>query len=358
MKKTQSVKMSDFLKALLEARSPSGYEYEAQKVLDKYMQPLTDAYQKDVMGNRIGILNNDGDPTVMLAGHMDELGFMVRYIDDKGFIYFDTIGGQDLSLIPGRRVQILAKNGTIRGVTGKIAIHQLTPEERKKILQLHELSIDIGSKDKKETEKYVSIGDSIVYEHTFEPLLNNFVTGRAFDDKAGCYVAAEVLRRLSKKKKQLKAKLVSVASVQEEVGVRGATTSSYAICPDFSIAIDVGHATDYPNVSPKKFGEFKLGKGPIISRGPNVNPILFDKLISCAQSKKIPYQIEAEARPTGTDARVMQMARGGSAAALISIPLRYMHTPNEVVNLQDIEHTISLLEAFLLSLKKGERGIW
>jgi len=348
----------DFLVDLLEARSPSGSEQEAQKVLDKYLKPCSDEYEKDTMGNRIASLYPEGDPIIMLAGHMDELGLMVRYIDKDGFIYFDTIGGHDIMMISGRRVKILTDKGDITGVTGRRAIHLMSPEDRKKVPNLHELWIDIGARNKKEAEKLVTIGDPIIYEHDFQPLRNNRATGRAFDDKAGCYVVCETLRRLSKEKSKLKAKLVSVATTQEEIGVRGSTIASYAVNPHMAIAVDVGHATDHPECDQKKYGEFYLGKGPIISRGPNINPIIFNKLVSCANKAKIPYQIEAEARPTGTDARSIQISRKGIATGLISIPLRYMHTPSEIVDLQDIENAIKLLVAFVKSVKKKEYGIW
>lgn len=348
----------EFLIDLLNARSPSGYEYEAQAVLDKYLKPSADRYEKDTLGNRIATLNPDGDPILMLAGHMDELGLMVRYINDKGFIYFDIIGGHDLSIIAGRRVKILTANGPISGVTGKRAIHLMTEEERKKVSQLHELWIDIGAKDKAEVKAIVAIGDPIIYDHGFELLRNNRATARAFDDKAGCYVIAETLRRVAKKKAQLQARLVAVATTQEEIGVRGAIPSTFSVNPHIAIAVDVGHATDHPECDVKKYGEFHLSKGPIISRGPNINPFVFERLTFCAEHLKLPYQIEAEARPTGTDARVMQMSRSGVATGLISVPLRYMHTPSEVVDLEDIENAIKLLVAFTLSLKSKEYGIW
>jgi putative aminopeptidase FrvX len=348
----------EFLVDLLNARSPSGFEYEAQAVLDQYLKPSADLYEKDTLGNRIAILNPKGDPTLMLAGHMDELGLMVRYINDKGFIYFDTIGGHDLSIIAGRRVKILTAKGPITGVTGKRAIHLMTDEERKKVPLLHELWIDIGAKDKEEAKGLVAIGDPIVYDHGFEVLRHCRATARAFDDKAGCYVIAETLRRVAKKKSQLKAKLVSVATTQEEIGVRGAVPSTFNVNPHIAIAVDVGHATDHPECDMKKYGEFYLGKGPIISRGPNINPFVFERLVASAERVKIPYQIEAEARPTGTDARAMQMSRGGVATGLVSIPLRYMHTPSEVVDLEDVENAVKLLEEFALSLKSKEYGIW
>ena len=347
-----------FLKDLLKARSPSGFEQEAQKVIDHYLEPVADDYEKDVLGNRLATLNPKGDPVLMLAGHMDELGLIVRYIDSNGFIYFDTLGGHDRVMITGRRVTIMTAKGDVPGVTGKRAIHLMSVEDRKKVPEINQMWIDIGAKDKKEAEQWVSIGDPVVYQHDFQLIRGTVATASAFDDKAGCYVVCETLRRLAKSKKKLSAKVVSVATTQEEIGTRGATTSSHNVNPHIGIAVDVGHATDHPDCDPKKHGYQALGQGPIIGRGPNINPFVFERLTKVADELNIPFQVEAEARPTGTDARTIQMARDGVAAAVISIPLRYMHTPSEIVDLQDIEHTIQLLVAFAQSLKKQEYGVW
>lgn len=343
---------------LLQARSPSGYETEAQAVLDKAIQPFADHYEKDALGNRMATINPSGTPTLMLAGHMDELGLIITYVDDRGFLYFDTIGGHDMGLISGRRLQILTAKGVLAGVTGKKAIHLMTPEERKKVPETHDLWIDIGAKDKKEALSLVAIGDVAVYDQAFMPLKGNIGIARAFDNKAGCYTVMETLLRLAKQKKKLQAKVTAVATSQEEIGVRGATTAAYHVNPQIAIAVDVTHATDHPSADPKRFGDCKLGGGPMICRGPNINPVVFKKLTSCAEKLGIAYQVEADPRPTGTDARVLQMARSGVATGLVSLPLRYMHTPSEMVNLQDIEDTVQLLVAFALSLKKGDTGVW
>lgn len=353
-----SATIPDFLEALLSARSPVGFEGEAHKALDRFLQPDADEYAADALGNRIATLNPQGDPVVMLAGHMDELGLIIKHIDDKGFLYFDTLGGHDLTMVSGRRVVILTANGEVKGVTGKRAIHLMSEEDRKKVPQIHDLWIDIGAGSRKEAEKRVRIGDPAVYDMGFEFINGSIGTARAFDDKAGCYVVCETLRRLAKARKGLKAKLVAVATSQEEIGTRGATTSSYAVNPHIGIAVDVGHATDHPDCDPRKHGSQRLGGGPILARGPNINPFVFERLVECAKREKIPWQVEAESRPTPTDARVIQMARSGVAAGLISIPLRYMHTPSEMVDLKDVEHAVRLLVAFTRSLKAKEYGIW
>jgi putative aminopeptidase FrvX len=347
-----------FLRELLEARSPTGHEHEAQKVVDRHLKSAADSYEKDALGNRIARLNLKGNPTLLLAGHMDELGLIIKYIDPDGFLYFDTLGGHDRIMIPGRRVQILTAKGTVYGVTGKRAVHLMDEEDRKKIPQIHQMWIDIGVRSRDEAAKRVSIGDSVVYDHGFQVLSGTVATARAFDDKAGCYVVCEVLRRLVKLKNRLNAQIVSVATTQEEIGTRGVIPSAFSVNPHLGIAVDVGHATDHPDCDLKKHGQFRLGAGPILAKGPNINPWIFETLKATAERLKIPYQVEAEPRPTGTDARAIQMTRAGVATGLISIPLRYMHTPGEVVDLEDIENAVRLLVGFSLGLKKGQYGHW
>lgn len=346
-----------FLTELLHARSPSGYEYEAQEVFDRHVKPAADSYSGDPLGNRIATLNPKGDPVLMLAGHIDELGLIITYINKDGFIYFDTVGGHDLSVISGRRVIIQTANGTVKGVTGKRAVHLMDDEERKKVPKKHEIWIDIGVRSKKEALERVSIGDVATYDHEFELFSGSIGTARAFDDKVGAYVVGETLIRLAKEKR-LAARVVAVATAQEEIGVRGATTSAYSVNPHIAVAIDVGHATDHPDCDNRKFGETKLGGGPIICRGANINPKVYQKLVAAAKKADVPFQLEADPRPTGTDARAIQMGRGGVATGLVSIPLRYMHTPSEVVDLEDVERCVRLLVEFAKSLTKGDYAHW
>ena len=354
---TKSYSPPKFLIELLNARSPSGYEDEAHRVIDRYLKPIADKYSKDAMGNRIATINEKGDPVLMLAGHMDELGFIIKYIDKDGFLYFDTIGGHDRIMISGRRVNILTAKGIVKGVTGKRAVHLMNIEDRNKVPNLEAMWIDIGVESKKDALKLVCIGDVATYDHDFEFINGSIGTARAFDNKSGAYVVSETIRRLAKLK-QLTAKVVTVTTAQEEIGTRGAITSTYAVNPHIAIAIDVGHATDHPDCDNRKFGETKLGFGPIICRGANINPFVHKLLVSCAKKGKIPYQLEADPRPTGTDARSIQIGRQGVATGLVSIPLRYMHTPSEVVDLKDIENTVKLLVIFAKALKKGQYGHW
>jgi endoglucanase len=353
-----SYQVPPFLAELLHARSPSGYEFEAQAVFDRHVKPAADLYAKDAMGNRLATLNPSGDPVLMLAGHMDELGLIITFINKDGFIYFDTIGGHDLSIISGRRVIIQTEHGPVKGVTGKRAIHLMDEEDRKKVPKKHEIWIDIGASSKTEAIERVGIGDVATYDHELEMIHGSIGTARAFDNKVGAYVVGETLIRLAKERKKLAAKVVSVATAQEEIGVRGATTAVYTVDPHIALAVDVGHATDHPDCDNRKFGETKLGGGPIICRGANINHKVFERLVKAAKKLKIPYQIEADPRPTGTDARAVQIGRGGVATGLVSIPLRYMHTPSEVVDLQDVERCVQLFVEFAKGLEKGDYAHW
>jgi endoglucanase len=347
-----------FLTELLKAKSPSGAEAQAQAVYDKFVAPHADAYANDALGCRYATLNAAGAPTLMFSGHIDELGLIVTYVNKDGFLYFDTIGGHDRTIISGRRVIIQTANGPVKGVTGKRAIHLMEDADRKKVPEIHEIWIDIGAKSKDDALKRVAIGDVATYDHEFEFIHGSVGTARAFDNKVGAYVVGEALIRLKADKAKLGAKLVSVATTQEEIGVRGATTSAFAVDPHVALAVDVGHATDHPDCDNRKYGETKLGGGPIICRGPNINPKVFTRLLECAKRAGIPYQLEADPRPTGTDARAIQMARGGVACGLVSIPLRYMHTPSEVVDLQDAENCVKLFVEFAKSVQAGESFNW
>jgi len=347
-----------FLTELLHARSPSGYEFEAQAVFDRHVKPAADAYAKDALGNRIATLHPRGDPVLMLAGHMDELGLLITYVNKDGFLYFDTIGGHDRTVISGRRVVVRTARGPVKGVTGKRAVHLMDEADRKKVPEIHEIWIDIGARSKKEALARVAIGDVATYDHEFELLHGTIGASRAFDNKVGAYVVGETLIRLAAARPRPAASVVAVATAQEEIGVRGATASGYAVNPHLALAVDVGHATDHPDCDNRKYGETKLGGGPIICRGPNINPVVYEWLIAAADRLKIPYQLEADPRPTGTDARAIQTGRGGVATGLVSVPLRYMHTPSEVVDLEDIERTVQLFVAFAQALRKGDYAHW
>lgn len=338
-----------FLKELLEAPSPSGFEQPAQKVWRRYVEPFAERVTTDLHGNCIAVLNEKGNTRVLLAGHVDELGFMVNYINDEGFIFFKTIGGFDLNIIPGRRVRIHTRNGPVPGVTGKKAIHVMTEEDRKKKLEIEDLWIDIGVKDRQEAESLVRVGDPITYAEGFEIMRGEVAVSRGFDDKAGSFAVGEVLRLLAGK--QFEPAVYAVSTVQEEVGLRGARTSAYGINPKVGVAVDVCHATDHPDMDRRRVGKIRLGGGPAIARGPNINPVVERMLIETAEEEGIPYQLEAAPGGTGTDANAIQLTRAGVATGLVSIPLRYMHTAAEIISLEDLTNVSRLLAAFILRIK-------
>ena len=340
-----------FLQDLLSAPGPSGYEGPVRSVWVDEVRTYADAVDVDVHGNAIASYNAQGGPRVMLAGHMDELGFQIIYIDEKGYLYFDTIGGFDLGMVPGRKVRIHTRKGPVLGVLGKKPIHLMRGEERNKVPSKQELWIDIGAQSGDEAKDIVEIGDPVTYDPNFEVLRGDLIVSRAADNKAGAWVVAEAMRRVAKGKKKCQAALFSVATVQEEVGLRGAKTSAFGVDPLVGIAVDVTWAMDHPGVDKRQVGECLLGGGPVINRGANINPVVFDRLVGVAKKKKIPHQIMAEPGGTGTDANAIQLSRAGVAAGLVSLPQRYMHTPVEVVSLKDLDNAAKLLAEFVLALE-------
>ena len=338
-----------FLEELLSVPSPSGFEQPAQGVVRKYLSGAADEVKTDVHGNVIASLNAGAATRVMLAGHVDEIGLMVTHISEKGYIHFAAIGGVDVALVPGQRVKIHSGRGDILGVIGKKPIHHMDEEDRKRVPKMRDLWIDIGAKSRKEAQKLVAVGDCATWTVGFDRLLNNLVVARGFDDRIGAFVAAETLRTLAGRK--LPVAVYAVSTVQEEIGLRGARTSAYGIDPHAGIAIDVGFATDFPDADVKTYGEVYVGKGPIIARGANVNPVLGRLLEDSAAKGKIPAQFAGEPRATGTDANAIQVNKSGAAAALVSIPNRYMHTPVEVVSLDDVDNAVRLLAATIMAMK-------
>ena len=342
----------DFLKALTQAIGPSGSERASADLWKDYVKSHAKV-ERDVHGNTIASIGPEEGIRIMLAGHIDEIGYMIRYIDDKGFLFFSAIGGIDPVLTVGQKVSVKTSKGVVLGVVGKKPIHLMDAEELKRPTKLSDLSIDIGATSKKEAEKMVSVGDVAVPVSSFDKLGKDKYASKAFDDRAGAYVVARVIEELSKEKK-LKAKVFSVATVQEEIGLRGARTSAFSVDPQVGIAVDVTFATDFPGIDPKKIGEISLGKGPVIAKGPNINLGVFENMVKTAKSAKIPYQIEGIPRATGTDANMLQVTRGGVATGLISIPLRYMHTPVEVISFEDLENAVKLITYFIKGIKGNE----
>lgn len=341
-----------FLYKLLKTPSPTGFEVPIQRIVKNRMKQYADIISSDVHGNLIVGINTKAKKKVMLAGHCDQIGFMVRHIDAHGCIYVDALGGIDVTVVPGSRCTIHTNKGEIPGVFGRKPIHLQKGEERTRPkFELERQWIDIGAKDKKQAEKLVEIGSPVTYKLEVTELQNGFISSPGLDDKVGLFIVMEALRLCARSK--LNVALYAVSTVQEEVGLRGATTAAYGIDPDVGIAVDVTFSSDNPGMDTKKSSPCILGKGPGICTGPNINPKVFDLLHKTAKSKKIPFQKLPSSRLLGNDARAMQATRDGVAAGSIGIPNRYMHTPVEVCHLKDLEYSAKLLAEFTKSI--GER---
>lgn len=340
-----------FLQDILETPSATGTEAAVAELVRTRLADCADEIETNVMGSVHATLKGTGEgPTLMLAAHMDEIGLMVTYINDEGFLSVSAIGGVDAAILPGMRVDVHTATGSLRGVVGRKPIHLIDADERKKVTELDKLIIDLGMSGE-EVKKQVNIGDTITFGVGFEQFGTGMAVSRSFDDKAGVWVAVRVMEEL-KAASGAPGDFVCAITVQEEIGVRGGETSAYGINPDVGLAFDVTHATDYPGIEKTKHGDLVCGKGPVISRGPNINPVVFDRLVKAAKAEKVDYQIEAEPGVTGTDARAIQVSRGGKACGLISVPLRYMHTPTEVIKLEDLEATVKLIVRFVLELNE------
>jgi endoglucanase len=334
-----------FFKSLVEAPSPSGFEQPAQRIYREFTNQYADEVKTDVHGSVYALKKGSGKLNIMVCGHADEIGLMVKYINDKGFVYFSPIGGVDPTNLPGSRVDIHHEGKVVRGIVGRKAIHLLSPDERGKVPKLSAMYIDIGAKDKKDAEKKVSIGDPITFSKGMESIGKDIVTTKAADNKVGVYIAAMLLKELEGK--TVVPNIYSVSAVQEEVGLRGSTTSAFNINPDVAIAIDVTHATDTPDTSKVTDGDVDLGKGPSVAVGAAINPKVFELLKEAAKEQKIDIQVEPCSNRTGTDTDAIQLSRGGVATGLISIPTRYMHTPSEVISLKDVDDSVKLIAAFI-----------
>jgi putative aminopeptidase FrvX len=307
-----------------------------------------------VHGNVIATLNPVGRPRVMLTAHCDELGFIIRYIDDQGFLYFAPIGGFDPSTLSGNRVLVHAPGGPLLGVIGCQAVHLMDADERGKAPKLQDMWIDIGVASREEAQQLVPLGTAATRAAQLESLRGDLVVSRALDDKAGLFSVIEAMRRLSAEastqRERLRASVAFVSSVQEEVGTRGAHTSAYSVEPDIAIAVDVTFPSDHPQTSKQRLGDVKLSSGPVITIGGFVSPRISQRLLSVAKEAGISFQYDVQGAYTGTDNDEIQITRGGVATGLLNIPCRYMHSGSEIVSLKDIDTTAELMARFVLSL--------
>jgi len=341
-----------FLANLLDAIGPSGFEVGAAHVWRMEAETFADSVATDVTGNTLATINPDGRPRVMLAGHIDEIGLQVTHIDKDGFLFIDGIGGWDPQVLVGQRVNILGSSGGVRGVVGKKAIHLLKAIERKKASEISQLWVDVGVESLEEaTALGLRVGDAMVIDAAMVSLAGDRIASRAIDNRIGAYVVLEALRLLSKASSTASA--VAVATVQEEIGGGaggGARSSAFGLEPDAALVVDVTFSTDVPDIEKRELGEHSLGGGPVLSRGSAIHPVVFERLVEVAEEEGIPYTIQAASRSTRTDADSIYLTRSGVPTGLVSVPNRYMHSPNEMVSLADLESTARLLAAFVSSL--------
>lgn len=339
-----------FFQQILETPSPSGYEQPVQRIVREYAGEWADDVRTDSHGNVIASVNPDAPLRVMFAGHADQIGLIVTHIDEFGFIYTKPIGGWDPQQLIGQRMTIHAADGPIPAVISRKAIHLLDESERKQIVKQKEMWLDIGAKDQKEAQAAVQIGDPVTLQLGYQEMRNGLANSPGMDNKTGAWICIEAARR-AKERGGLNVAVHAVATVQEEIGLRGAKTAAFGLDPHVGVAVDVTHATDCPTIDKTQEGDIKLGGGPVVQRGPNVNPVAFDRMKAAGEGADIPMQWAALNRGASNDGNALQLTRAGVATGIIGLPLRYMHSAVEVISLEDLDHTADLLAEFVLALE-------
>ncbi len=342
------------LDELLRTPAPSGYEAPASAVWRKAgsFAEIT----SDGLGSSVATVpaadGGDDAPLLAVVGHIDEIGLVITHIDEKGFLYFAPIGGWDPQILVGQRVTISGRSGVVPGVAGRKPIHLLDPEQRKQVVKLKEMHIDIGAGDYDEALELVSVGDPVVIDSEPLPVAGGRLVSRSMDNRLGSYVALETARRVQENA-STRIRFAAVAAVQEEIGLFGSRTAGFTVRPDLAVAIDVTHATDAPGIDEKEVGSHPFGSGPVIGRGSTLSPRVFELLRDTAENAGLDYTVGASGNATHTDADSLQISRTGIPTGLVSIPLRYMHSPVEMVDLGDLEATVQLMTAFAESLDPG-----
>jgi putative aminopeptidase FrvX len=337
------------LDKLLRAGAPSGHEGPAATIWRDEASFAT--LSADGLGSSIARTGKEA-PLLAVVGHIDEIGLVVTHIDEKGFLWFAPIGGWDPQILVGQRVEVRGRDGLVPGVVGRKPIHLLDPDQRKKVVELKGLHIDVGAIDRDEAAGLIRIGDPVVIAAEPMRLAGDRLASRAMDNRIGAYVALEALRRCHERD-SLSGSFAAIAAVQEEIGLFGARTSAFQVRPDLAVAIDVTHATDAPGVDEKEVGSHPLGSGPAIGRGSTLSPKVFELLVETAEEAGIEYTVSASGRGTSTDADSIQISRSGIPTGLVSVPLRYMHSPVELCDLGDLEATVELIAAFAARLRAG-----
>ena len=332
-----------FLKRLLDTPAPSGFEGPAAKVWRDEASKFAHKVTTDVAGNTMAEINPGGSPTIMLDGHIDEIGLIVQYIDDEGYVYPSPIGGWDPQVLVGQRIRFQGRGGDVVGVVGKKPIHLMKATDREQASKMTDLWVDIGAANKAEAEERLSVGDPGVIDSKTMDFPNHRIVSRSIDDRIGAFVVLEALRRYAEKPGA--ARVVAAATTQEEIAWHGggALVCTNCINPQMAIVVDVTFATDHPNIEKKELGDHRIGGGPVLSRGAIISPVVFALLRDVADRRNISYSVHAAGRDTSTNADAIHIAREGVATGLVSIPNRYMHSPNELVSLEDVDHTATLL---------------
>ena len=344
--------LPDILRGLLTAHGPSGYETAPARVFAEACTPFA-SVATDLMGTVTArVAGTAGGPTLAIVGHSDEIGLIVTHVDDMGFLSFTGVGGWDPVILVGQRVDVSTRDGVVSGVVGKKPIHLLKEEDRKRPTEMKELHIDIGAKDGDEAKGRVRIGDVAVIAGEPVELPNDRVVSRSMDNRLGCYVAYESARLVAEAG-GAPGDVVAVAAVQEEITFGGSRTVAHALRPDLAIVVDVTHATDAPGIEERELGSHPFGSGPVIERGSTLHPAVFELLHDTAEAEGIPFTLSASARATGTDADAIHVSRSGVPTGLVSLPLRYMHSPVEMVQLDDVANAARLIAAFARRLKPG-----
>jgi putative aminopeptidase FrvX len=347
-------KSKEFLYRYLNNSAPTGFESSGQKIWLDYIRPYVDTYFSDTYGTVVGVVNPDAPYKVVIEAHADEISWFVNYINDDGYIYVARNGGSDHIIAPSKRVNIQTDKGIVKGIFGWPAIHVRNAKDEP-VPTLKNIFIDIGASNKAEVEEMgVHVGCVITFDDELMELNDKYFTGRALDNRIGGYMIAEVARLISENKKKLPFGLYVVNAVQEEIGLRGAQMIAQRIKPDVAIVTDVCHDTHSPLYDKKDSGDQKAGKGPVLTYGPAVQNNLLNMIIGVAKDKEIPFQRAASSRSTGTDTDAFAYSNEGVASALISLPLKYMHTTVETAHKEDIENVIKLMYEFVLQLPENQ----
>ncbi|MDR0532588.1 MAG: M20/M25/M40 family metallo-hydrolase [Verrucomicrobiales bacterium] len=341
----------EFLQELLSIHGPSGWETPVQRRWLDYVREYAEEIGTDAYGNAFAVLNPDAEKRVLVVGHADEIGYQIQYISNEGFLYVGRIGGTDVGMARGQRVLVHGEKGAVSGVFGSLPVH-LKNANDEKLPKLHELFVDIGAGSKADAEKRVRVGDAITFNYGVEKLTDKIWSTRAADNRIGIWAAAEVLRRC--KKKGVKIGVVAVSTIQEENGLYGAAMVGQSLNASAAVVVDVGHATDMPLCDFKRDGEIRLGRGPMLSRGSVNHPVVVGGLEKAARKGKINYQLAIDSRASGTDADAIFRQKGGIPSAVVSLPLRYMHSTVETFNLDDLDNLADLIAQYLGGLKKDE----